>query len=575
MKIFSSTSETPPVRAHPWLLLVLVLVTLGSPWSKAAPPVPQYGGTLNVGTVHVTLSALSWDPTDWAWKSNHDTGMVRELLFAGDLDKSVRKGGVYPFISDAYLPDDAIRGELAESWEWRDPLTLVVKLRKGIMFTELPEVMDSRELVADDVVFSFNLLDESPKRIPTYFDHIREVEAADDHTVIFHFSEYNAEWAYRFGYGYYSAIVPRETGKIDRKNWRNVVGTGPFRMERYILGNKQSYIRNDDYWDTERIGDNRYPIPFVDRVNYRIIKDEATQLTAIRTGQLDILEGIRWIAGDHLKASSPELIWNRWLATGGNFMALRVDRPPLDDIRVRRAMNLAVNQREIVDIYYGGNAELMAYPQHPGFGDYFEPLENMPESVQALFSYDPEQARQLLAEAGLAQGFEIEVQVCTCSPDHMDLIPLLDSYLSKVGIRLIIKPMEYASFLSAMTTRTHTPGYLMGSGHVNPTTTLRKSFVSGQTWNPSMYSDPEFDRAMAELYQTRDEATRIRMVRELTVNILDQAPYIWLPTGYVYSAWWPWVKNYGGELRAGAVRPAPIYARIWIDHVLKQQMGFD
>jgi peptide/nickel transport system substrate-binding protein len=65
------------------------------------------------------------------------------------------------------------------------------------------------------------------------------------------------------------------------------------------------------------------------------------------------------------------------------------------------------------------------------------------------------------------------------------------------------------------------------------------------------------------------------MVRELTVNILDQAPYIWLPTGYVYSAWWPWVKNYGGELRAGAVRPAPIYARIWIDHVLKQQMGFD
>lgn len=536
--------------------------------------VPQYGGTLNVGTVSVTLSALSWDPTDWTWKSNHDTGMVREQLFVGDLEKSVRKGGPFPFIADAYLPEASIKGELAETWEWRDPLTLAIRLRKGVMFTELPGVMAARELVADDVVFTFNLLDQSPKRIPTYFDHIDNVEAEDEHTVVFHFNEFNAEWAYRFGYGYYSGIVPRETADIDRKNWRNLVGSGPFKMERYILGNKQSYIKNEDYWGTETIDGNEYPIPFVDRVNYRIIKDEATQLTAIRTGQLDILEGIRWIAVDHLKESSPELIWNRWLGTGGNFMALRVDRPPLDDVRVRRAMNLAINQREIVDIYYGGNAELMAYPQHPGFGDYFQPLEEMPASVQELFSYNPEKARALLAEAGLADGFEIEVNVCSCSPDNMDLVPLLDSYLSKVGIRLVIKPMEYASFLSAMTTRTHAPGYLMGSGHVNPTTSLRKSFVTAQTWNPSMYADPSFDERIAELHRTRDESERVRMIRALTIEILDQAPYIWLPTGYVYSAWWPWVKNYGGELRVGAVRPGPIYARIWLDHDLKRAMGF-
>ncbi len=561
------------------LVVLFLLLLCGGTLASAASAeerkeVPQYGGTLNVGTVSVTLSALSWDPTDWTWKSNHDTGMVREQLFVGDLEKSVRKGGPFPFIADAYLPEASMKGELAESWEWQDPLTLVIKLRPGVMFTELPGVMAARELVADDVVFTFNLLDESPKRIPTYFDHIDSVEAVDDHTVVFHFNEFNAEWAYRFGYGYYSGIVPRETADIDRKNWRNLVGTGPFKMERYILGNKQSYIRNEDYWGTETIDGNEYPIPFVDRVNYRIIKDEATQLTAIRTGQLDILEGIRWIAVDHLKGSSPELIWNRWLGTSGNFMALRVDRPPLDDVRVRRAMNLAVNQREIAEIYYGGNAELMAYPQHPGFGDYFQPLEEMPASVQELFSYNPEKARELLAEAGLADGFEIEVNVCSCSPDNMDLVPLLDSYLSKVGIRLVIKPMEYASFLSAMTTRTHAPGYLMSSGHVNPTTSLRKSFVTAQTWNPSMYSDPSFDERIAELHRTRDEAERVKMIRALTIEILDKAPYIWLPIGYVYSAWWPWVKNYGGELRVGAVRPGPVYARIWLDQELKRAMGF-
>jgi peptide/nickel transport system substrate-binding protein len=64
-------------------------------------------------------------------------------------------------------------------------------------------------------------------------------------------------------------------------------------------------------------------------------------------------------------------------------------------------------------------------------------------------------------------------------------------------------------------------------------------------------------------------------MESLTREILEQAPYVWLPIPYVHTAWWPWVKNYGGELRAGAVRPWPIYARLWIDHELKKQMGFD
>ena len=135
--------------------------------------------------------------------------------------------------------------------------------------------------------------------------------------------------------------------------------------------------------------------------------------------------------------------------------------------------------------------------------------------------------------------------------------------------------MEYASFLSAMTTNTHGPGYLMNSGHVNPITTLRKSFVTDQTWNPSLYSEAGFDEAIRLIHLERDEETRIKMLRGLTREILEEAPYVWLPTPYVHSAWWPWVKNYGGELRVGAVRPGPIYARIWIDHALKKELGFD
>lgn len=554
------------------LIVSLIAVLSASPVS-AEPP--SYGGELNIGTVVVTLSALSWDPADWTWKSNHDVGNVREQLFAGDLSKSIRKGGIYSFIPEAYLPEDSIRGELAESWEWENPLTLVIHLRKGVIFPAKPGVMRQRELVADDVVYSYDLVNESEKRIPTYFDHIKNVVARDQHTVVFNFSEYNAEWAYRFGYGYYSGISPREMANVDRKSWKNVTGTGPFILERYVQANAQIYARNEKYWDSEKIDDKSYPIPFVDKITYRIIKDEATFLTALRTGQLDILEAIRWIAVDHLKETTPELKWNKWLATSGTFVALRVDMAPFDDVRVRRALNLAVNQQEIVDRFYGGHAELMAYPQHPGYGKYFESLGTMPDSIKQLFSYDPAEARRLLREAGVPEGFTFDMQVCSCSPSHMDLVPLLESYLAKVGIRVKIQPMEYASFLSAMTTKNHGPGYMMSSGHTNPITTIRKSFVTGQTWNPSQYSDPQLDEAVKQLHLERDENKRIKMLRSLTRRVLDDAPYIWLPTGYAHTAWWPWVKNYGGELRAGAVRPGPIYARIWVDQKMKAEMGFD
>ena len=558
-------------RAIPFVAL---LALFGSSAPAQNGEEPQYGGRLDIGTVYVTLSALSWDPTDWNWKLNHDTGMYYEQLFAGDLDKSVRKGGKYRFRTEAFLPTDAVRGELAESWEWEDPLTLLIHLRQGVRFPAKPGVMESRELTAEDVVFSFYQLDSSPKKIPAYFDHIDRVVARDKHTVVFELSKYNAEWAYRFGYGYYSAIVPREMASVDAKDWRNAVGSGPFQLTDYISGHSQTYEKNPAYWDRETLGGKQYQIPFVDEIHYRTIKDEATFLTALRTGKLDILEGVRWIAVDHLKKTTPELKWARSLSSVGSFLNLRIDQKPFDDIRVRRAVNLAVNQREIVEFFYGGHAELFAYPMHPDFIGYYEPFEKMPPSVQELFGYDPAKAKRLLAEAGYPDGFTVKAQVCSCSPGNMDLIPLLDDYLAEVGIHLEIEPMEYAAYLSSMTSRTHAPAYLMNSGHVNPTTSLRKSFVTGQTWNPSMFSDPEVDRRVRELYLTRDEALRQEMVKELTREMLDRAPYLWLPTPYGYSAWWPWVKNYDGELRSGAVRPGPIYARMWIDHKLKKELGF-
>jgi len=282
---------------------------------------------------------------------------------------------------------------------------------------------------------------------------------------------------------------------------------------------------------------------------------------------------VRWSHAEELKKSAPQIKWNRYLNNGGQFIALRHDTKPFDDIRVRRALNLAVNQREIVKSYYGGNAELLAYPIHPTYEGYYEPLENMPPEVQELFSFDPAKAKQLLAEAGYAKGFSFKVQTNSSSVEG-DLLQLVAGYLAKVGVTMEIEVLEYGAYFSTMMKKTNAPGYFMFLGNTNPTTALRKSFVSGNVWNPSQFKDPDIDKKMAEVLSEPDERVRQVKVRLMTRQILSQAPLLMLPTSYVYTGWWPWVKNYGGELSVGALRDGPIFARAWVDQALKKKLGF-
>ena len=567
-----------PLRAAA-LAGVLALASATAQAQAIAPAMsekPQYGGTLNIGMIYLTLAPLSWDPADWAWKYNQDTGLTTETLFSADLSKSISRGGKHAFVADSWLPTDAIRGELAENWKMSTdtPLRLDINLRKGIMFPDKPGVMKSRELVAEDVVYSYNRLDKSPKKIPTYFDHIEKVEVTGKHSLRFTFKHYFSEWDYRFGWGYYSAIVPKEVSDAGAGNWKNLNGTGPFMLADYVQGNAVTFSKNDLYWDKEKVAGQSYKLPFVDKIIYRTIKDEAAYLTALRTAKLDVLEGLRWSAVEELKKNAPALKFKRNVDTGGTFIAMRVDTKPFDDIRVRRALNMAVNKDEIVKAYYGGNAVLFGYPMHPDYTGYYETLDQMTVSAQELFKYNPDKARALLAEAGFSKGFTFKTQVCSCSPDHMDLAPLIAAYLEKVGVKMEIQPMEYGAFLSAMTTKTNAAGYFMNNGHTNPTTSIRKSFVTKQTWNPSQYSDPEFDKRMADTYKEPDESKRKLLIKLMTRDIVEKAPYIWLPTPVGYSAWWPWVKNYDGELRAGSERPGPIHARMWMDQAMKKKMGF-
>jgi peptide/nickel transport system substrate-binding protein len=550
----------------------------GGAWAQAKPATvaekPQYGGTLNIGQVYYTVSPLSFDAADWTWKFNQDTGLTYEMLFAADLDKSERKGGKYSFRNDAWIPTDGLRGELAEKWRvMENPWRVEVQLRKGILFPAKEGVMAQRELTAEDIVYSFERLAKSPKKIATYYDHVQKAEAKDRYTVLFTFSTYNSEWDYRFGWGYYGAIQPKEVADKGASNWKNANGTGPFMLDNYIQGNSLTYKKNPVYWGTETIGGQAHKLPFVDQITYRVVKDEATMLTSLRTAKVDVLEAVRWSAVAELKKTAPQIQWKRSLSLNTPMIALRTDTKPFDDVRVRRALNMAVNKAEIAKTYWGGNAELLTHPMHPDWPGYYEPLATLPDSIKELFAYNPDKAKKLLAEAGYPNGFSFKTMVSTADTNQ-DMWSMVAAYLAKVGVKMEIQVIEYPAYLSAMGTKKHTAGYAQNLGGSNPTTSLRKSFMTGQYWNPAMYADPAFDKKIAEMYAEPDERVRQVKAKLLNREILESAPHIWLPAAYFYTGWWPWVKNYGGELRAGAERQGPIHARIWVDQELKKKMGF-
>ena len=557
------------------LALAAVLTTVCAASVNAQVEKPKYGGSLSIGTNSPSLAPLSWDPADWNYKTAQDAGFYYDRLFIADFTKSKAQGGPYLFKSDSYLPSDAVRGDLAESWKWIDnPLRLEVKLRKGVMFPEKPGVMASRELTSQDVVYSYNCLLASPKRLADFIDLVDKFEAPDKYTVIIHFKYYHEDWGHRLGWGVFASVYPKEVVDAGIGDWKKANGSGPFMLTEYVGGNSQNYSKNPLYHGRETIGGQEYKLPFVDKVSIRIMKDEAARYAALRTAKLDLLQSITWTAAEELKKNVPQLKWARWLQHGSAYIAMRTDTKPFNDIRVRRALNMAINKQEIVSSFYGGNAEVFAYPQHPDYVGYFEPLSSMPDSIKELYTYSPDKAKKLLAEAGYPNGFTFKAHICACDPTMMDLGPLVAGYLQKIGVKMEFEPLEQGAFFSLLRAGKNNPGMAYTNSHGGPTTTLRKNFTQGQYTNNSQWNDPVFEKKMQVMHRERDEPTRQKMVRELTREILDKAPYIWLPTAYTYAAWWPWVKNYDGEIYGGSFWWAPVHARIWVDQDLKKKMGF-
>lgn len=560
------------------LALGFTLAGVGYVAAQQSDGEPQYGGSLTISPYQPGISALSWNPTDWNWKINVDAGPYMEQLLVGDLTKGIRGGGTWRFDSEAWVPDSVMRGELLQSWKIVDnPLSIDMQLRHGVMFQAREGVMDAREVTADDVVYSFNHQRESPKADKDYLGFVDRVEAKGKYEVVFYLKHFHAEWAMRLGYGFYFGIIPHEVFDAPNggaSNWRNASGSGPFKIVDFMQGNYGTYAKNPNYWDSERIGGKSFKLPLIDQLTIRTIGDQQTRIAAFRTGKIDVLLNASPRDMELLKPLLGKLKYVEHPHFGNSGLALRMDQKPFDDVRVRRALNMAVDKQAIAKSIYGGHAALLNVPMSVGWKDYYTPIEQMPPEVKELFQYNPKKAKELLAEAGYPNGFEFKMQINTAVPESVEVAQMVAAYLARIGVKMQIQTLEYGAYLSMMTTGKFGPGYWYSAGLSNPTASLEKLFLSTSPWNVSRFKDPKFDKELASIMEERDEAKRIPRIKALTRYVLAQAPMLITPMPNTFAVWWPWVKNYDGEQAVGAQRNAPIWARVWIDESVKKQLGF-
>ena len=269
---------------------------------------PQYGGTLTYATRGL---AWNWDPY-YGWTDPQLTGLVEKLAVGNwgvSRDEWDLKSG-HP------LPMSAITGRLAESWEIPDDKTMIFHIRQGVRWHDKPP-MNGRELTAQDVEFTFHRMlgmGDFSEAGPTPFGGVallkgipfESITATDDATVVMKLKKPYLSAFYLITLNYFVYIMPPEVVQQigDVKDWRNMVGTGPFLLTDVVEGSSVTRTRNPEYWGH----DEKYPqnqLPYIDTLEWLIIPEEATLMSALRSGKLDFrgLSGGRSILSMRQQAS--------------------------------------------------------------------------------------------------------------------------------------------------------------------------------------------------------------------------------------------------------------------------------
>jgi len=535
---------------------------------------PTYGGTITICR-GAAITAFD-EGFGFPW-STQALSYTNEELYGGDWAQGLSGTGACTWQTYGFSGLVCHTPRLCESWELIEPSTLVYYIRKGVHWHNKPPV-NGRELTAHDVVYTM----ERGLRLPRSYLNITmtqderpvSIEATDKYTVRVVCPEGMAgKWLEQSGE--LMVIIPPEVDEKwgDMNDWTRVIGTGPFTIEDYVPMSALTLKRNPNYWmdDPLRPGNQ---LPYVDYVKLHVIEDASTRIAGLRTAKLDTLR-LSFDDAEDVMATTPGLVWSEVPNTAPSLVFMNLEKELYQDIKVRRALHIGVDQKEISDSFYGGHSEWYSFPllPMPEHSDMWTPLEDMPESVQELFTYDPEKAKALLAEAGYPNGFKASV---VCYEAYVDMLSIFKDYWAKIGVDLELDVKEYSVWQSQITSKTYEDMIvrgLSGSSTSHKLYTYRGGGRAGPVENLSLIDCPRCDETYKEMLDNyfKPEVRR-GMFKDLVPYILDQAWMIQMPAAHLFTGWWPWLKGFNGEIVVGYYDIDNWPAYCWVDQDLKAEM---
>jgi peptide/nickel transport system substrate-binding protein len=426
-------------------------------------------------------------------------------------------------------------GDLAESWDQPDDLTYIFKLRQGVKWQNIAPV-NGRELVADDLVFSFTRQrDLKVNSAPLV--NILKMEAPDRSTLKLTLDRPNADMLVNLADDY-CRVIAREvvTSSGDLKQGP-VVGTGPWIVEKVDFAAYDYLARNPDYY--------LKGLPYLDRLELNHIADYSNIVSAFRSGDLDTV-GSGMVPRDYdtvIKAV-PQIKTN-WIAhaRSGDDLGFNTAKPPFDDVRVRQATLKALDMQVVIDTSWNKRAELTSGVPLPDEVNWKLPQTELAQ----LFKRDVEGARRLLKEAGLERGFEAE---CIFVPMLLGGLyqaeaELFQQQLREVGITLRLKPLDLAAFVP-IALRGDYQMYVFNQG-ARPSTNgeLLGRYHSKGRDNRTKFSDPKLDDLIEkQAVLARDPEGRKKILQDIQRYVVDRAFKVGICTGQQPVMSWPYVKNY-------------------------------
>ena len=590
-----TTPATPATPAAPKAPTTPVETPTQKEAVKPAAETPKYGGTLSIG---LSGDAGSWAGTPGGGGFGTSWNIPFDHLWDADWAKGAAGGYGTKETNWAINHDryDLYTGAVALSWDWTiDPQTdkvkLILPIRRGVHYHLIPgneasRQVGGREVTADDVVW--NLVNGIVQwSLPLSVSKIKDAKVTKsgpwEVTV-----EFTGSPVARLALAQFMGVTIRPPEVVkkwsDFDDWRLVIGTGAFMLAEQVVGSSYTYVKNPNWWTKDPIGPGKgNQLPYIDRIRQLVLPDLSTRYAAIRVAKIDDLQSIPPEDAAQVRKTQPllkEVLFDR--CCGANPIGMRIDMPPFNDIRVRHAMMMATDFNSINQSLYGGKATINAFPYQYSavYKDFWIAHDDpeLPPETRELYIYNPDKAKQLLKEAGYPNGFKVQILIPGPPSTAVDWVSILKDQWQKIGVTLDFMIRDAVVRDTLVIQQQHPPMAVVWA--TNPSGSRPSELSTGNRRSASVIpdgADPVLDKAYAEIGKLAitDYIAALKKVRELTRDyILYQAYGIPGPVPLYSVFFWPWVKNYSGEVVTLNGKYYRWAAFAWIDQDLKKTMGY-